>query len=311
MQRSLFQHGPEDQPSQEMNWRRRWRSTSSIVAVAALCAGTTVALITPTAVAGASSRNKPKLSSPSILQSGKLQFCSTIDTPPVEYYTSSHVPTGTDVALGTAIAHQLGLKAVWLDVTFSGIIPALQAGHCDLIMSDLYIKPTRLKVVNFVPYMYASESVVVKKGNPRHITGMNMSLCGRTVAANFSTTAVEDTQAQSAACVKAGKKQITVTQLKTPIEALQELSLGRATAFATTTENGAYYMAQRKNLYQFAGKAYGKILAGIAVNKGDSKLESAVTSALKALFHNHTYGKIFKRFGLAQEELSKPMKDQS
>jgi polar amino acid transport system substrate-binding protein len=290
------------------SWAKRLPSHVALAAVSVVTAG---ALALPAATVGATAKAGPKVKPPSILAAGKLQFCSTIATPPVEYYTKAHTPTGTDVKLGTAIARQLGLKAVWTNVTFSGIIPALQAGHCDLIMSDLYIKPTRLKVVNFIPYMYASESVVVKKGNPSHITGMNMSLCGHGVAANFSTTAVEDTQAQSAACVKAGKKAITVTQFKTPIEALQQLALGRATAFATTTEDGAYYMAQRKNLYQFAGKAYGKILAGIAVNKGDSKLESAVTRALKALFHNHTYDRIFKAFGLAQEELAKPMKDQS
>jgi len=287
----------------------RDRRRGAHAALGALCLATASAIVLPAMTAGASSG--PKLKPPSIIQAGKLQFCSTIATPPVEYYTSGHKPTGTDVELGSAIAHQLGLKPVWLNVTFSGIIPALQAGHCDLIMSDLYIKPTRLKVVNFIPYMYASESVVVKKGNPSHITGMNMSLCGHGVAANFSTTAVADAQAQSAACVKAGKKAITITQFKTPIEALQQLSLGRATAFATTTEDGAYYMAQRKGTYQFAGRAYGKILAGIAVNKGASGLESAVAKAFKTLFHNHTYHRIFKRFGLAQEELAKPMKTQS
>jgi polar amino acid transport system substrate-binding protein len=280
-------------------------------ALAAIVTATAVGLLAAPAPAGAAQRTKPALKPPAIIQSGKLQFCSTIATPPVEYYTKSHVATGTDVQLGSAIAHQLGLKPVWLDVTFSGIIPALQAGHCDLIMSDLYIKPTRLKVVNFIPYMWASESVVVKKGNPSHITGMNMSLCGHGVAANFSTTAVEDAQAQSAKCVKAGKKAITITQFKTPIEALQQLALGRATAFATTTEDGAYYMAQRKNLYQFAGQPYTKILVGIAVNKGDSKLESAVTTALKTLYHDHAYARIFKRFGLGPEELAKLMKDQS
>lgn len=303
---------PAGQSSPTSVQRRRRGRLAHGFGLVALCLATAAAMTLPSGIAAASSHAKsPKVKPPSILESGKLQFCSTIATPPVEYYTKTHVPTGTDVELGTAIAHQLRLKAVWENITFSGIVPALQAGHCDLIMSDLYIKPTRLKVVNFIPYMWASESVVVKKGNPSHITGMNMSLCGHRVAANFSTTAVEDTQAQSAACTKAGKKAITITQFKTPIEALQQLELGRATAFATTTENGAYYMAQRKNTFQFAGKAYGKILAGIAVNKGDSKLETAVTKALKTLYKHHVYARIFKHFGLAQEELAKLMKDQS
>ncbi len=306
MQPTQDRHRPAVRPLQRTSeqGRRRGRLPGRL-ALAAVSLSVGAALVILAVPAGASARANPKLKPPAILQAGNLQFCSTIATPPVEYYTANHVPTGTDVELGSAIARQLGLKPVWLNTGFTDIIPALQAGHCDLIMSDLYIKPTRIKVVNFVPYMWASESVVVKKGNPSHITGMNMSLCGHRVAANFSTTAVEDTQAQSKACTKAGKKAITITQFKTPIQALQQLALGRATAFATTTENGAYYMAQRKGLFQFAGPAYGKILAGIAVKKGNPSLESAVTAALRTLFKNHTYARIFAKFGLAQEELAK------
>ena len=303
---------PAVQPSQgagEPCQRRGWLAGRLALAAASLAVG--AAMVVATAPAGASVQGQLKLKPPAIRQAGELQFCSTIATPPVEYYTSNHVPTGTDVELGSAIARELGLKAVWLNTGFTDIIPALQAGHCDLIMSDLYIKPTRLKVVNFIPYMWASESVVVKKGNPSHLTGMNMSLCGHRVAANFSTTAVEDAQSQSKTCTKAGKKAITITQFKTPIQALQQLALGRATAFATTTENGAYYMAQRKGLFQFAGAAYGKILAGIAVNKNDPALEHAVTLAFRTLYKNHTYARIFERFGLTQEELAKPLPDRN
>ncbi len=312
MQRSQNRRRSADLPSQRSSERGREKGPRpGRFAQAALALWVGAALVVVAVPAGASQRSNPKLKPPAILQAGELQFCSTIATPPVEYYTAGHVATGTDVELGSAIARQLGLKPVWLNTGFTDIIPALQAGHCDLIMSDLYIKPTRLKVVNFIPYMWASESVVVKKGNPTHITGMNMSLCGHRVAANFSTTAVEDTQAQSKACTKAGKKAITITQFKTPIQALQQLALGRATAFATTTENGAYYMAQRKGLFQFAGPAYGKILAGIAVKKGNPRLESAVTAALRTLFDNHTYARIFAKFGLAQEEIAKLLPDRN
>lgn len=273
--------------------------------------GVAAALVgTPATPAGASSRaNGPKLTSPTILQTGEIQYCSTLVTPPIVYYTKkSHSPAGLGVEFGDAIAHKLHLKPVWNKVTFTNIIPALQAGHCDAIMAALYIKPTRVKVVNFLPYMWASESVVVKKGNPHHITGMNDSLCGLPVSATFSTTAVENTQAQSKACVKAGKKPITITQFKTTIQGLDQVILGRTVAYATTTQNAGYYIAHRKGL-QFGGKPYGKILCGIAFNKGDSKLETAVSQTVKTLFHDHTYDKIFKKFNLAPEELAKPMKE--
>ncbi|MGH9099510.1 MAG: ABC transporter substrate-binding protein, partial [Acidimicrobiales bacterium] len=255
--------------------------------MAALSVATAAALIALTGPAGASAHSQhgqQRLSPPTIVQAGELQFCSTIATPPVEYYTKSHVPTGTDVELGTAIAHEMGLKAVWLNVGFSGIIPALQAHHCDAVMSDLYIKKTREGQVNFVPYMWASESVVVKAGDPDHVTGMNSSLCGLSVATQVSTTAAEYVTKTSKACVRAGKKAIAVTDFPTPITALQQVALGRDEAMATPTANAAYYMKQSPGTYGLAGAAYGKILCGIAVNKGTSKLEAAITQAFVKVF---------------------------
>lgn len=270
------------------------------------------ALVVLTVPAGASPKTHhkfQKLAPPTIVQAGELQFCSTIATPPIEYYTSAHVATGTDVELGSAIARELGLKPVWLNIAFSGIIPALKAHHCDAIMSDLYIKPTREGQVNFVPYMWASESVVVKEGNPDHITGMNASLCGLTVATEVSTTAAEYVTKTSKACVKAGKKAIAVTDFPTPITALQQVALGRDDAMATTTANAAYYMKQRPGTFAFAGAPYGKILCGIALNKGASKLESAITQAFEEVFKSGEYNKIFEAFDLTPDELVKPIPD--
>lgn len=101
---------PRRVPSERVRGRAVARAATGAVAVV-LAAGLTML----TGPAGASPRSPSghrKLSPPTILQTGELQFCSTIATPPVEYYTSSHVPTGTDVELGSAIAKQLGLKPV-------------------------------------------------------------------------------------------------------------------------------------------------------------------------------------------------------
>jgi polar amino acid transport system substrate-binding protein len=313
MHRTKSRRRPAGRLSHEVGGQRRSRRPlPGRFALAAVLSLATAGLVVLTAPVGATARNQRSqetLSPPTISRAGELQFCSTIATPPIEYYTSSHVPTGTDVELGNAIAHELGLKAVWLNVSFSGIIPALEAHHCDAIMSDLYIKPTREGEVNFVPYMWASESVVVKAGDPDHITGMNNSLCGLSVATEVSTTAAEYVTKTSKACVKAGKKAIKVTDFPTPITALQQVALGRDAAMATTTANAAYYMKQSPGTYGFAGAPYGKILCGIALNKGASKLEAAITQAFVQVFKSGEYKKIFQEFDLTPEKLGQPVKD--
>jgi len=282
---------------------RLTRSRRSLAAGAAGIASIAVLAGGGAAVAAAHPATSARIGPPAILQAGKLQFCSDISAPPIEYYTASHVPSGSDVGVGNAIARKLGLKPVWQDVAFSGIIPALQAGHCDAILSQLYIKPSREKVVDFVPYMWSSESLVVRKGDPKHVTGMNLSLCGLSVATTTGTTAGTDTQAESAKCVAAHKKPISISLFTNDITALEQLALGRADAYATTTETAAYYLAKRTGLYAFAGPPYGKILTGIAVNKGDSVLQKALASAFKSVRADGTYNKVFTKFGIARDEL--------
>ncbi|MDA8290974.1 MAG: ABC transporter substrate-binding protein [Actinomycetota bacterium] len=288
--------------------RARRRVSSRHVGVIAATVASLVAALLGALAGGGAAAARPvgsaRVSPPTILQAGELQFCSDIAAPPLEYYTASHVPTGSDVEVGDAIAKELGLTPVWQDVSFSGIIPALQAGHCDAILSQLYIKPSREKVVEFVPYMWSSESLVVGKGNPRHVTGLDLSLCGLTVATTTGTTAGTDAQAESAKCTAAHKKPISVSLFTNDITALQQLAIGRADVYATTTETAAYYLAKRTGLYEFAGPPYGKILTGIAVSKGDTALRKAIATALAAVRAKGAYGAIFRRFGIARDELA-------
>ncbi len=54
----------------------------------------------------------------------------------------------------------------WNNIPFSGLIPALQARQCDAILSDLFVKDEPMQVLNFVPYMYSQEVLMVKAGTP-------------------------------------------------------------------------------------------------------------------------------------------------
>ncbi|HUY97909.1 MAG TPA: ABC transporter substrate-binding protein [Verrucomicrobiae bacterium] len=244
-----------------------------------------------------------RISPPAIGVAGQLRICSDIVSPPLEYYSAGHVPTGSDVQIGNAIAGRLKLKAIWLETQFSGIIPALLAGHCDVIISQLFIKPARERVVNFLPYMYSGESIVVKHGNPDHITGLNDSLCGKTVATTIGTTAGLDITTQSASCTQAGKQPIRPLLYQDDIQALEQLALGRAQAYATTTETAAYYMGKAAGTYEFAGHPFGRILTGIAMRKGDPVLLHAMTAAFDALKHSGRYNVIMSRWGLHFDEL--------
>src|SRR5437773_2036649 len=128
----------------------------------------TFALICTTAVAHAAAIAPPA----DIAKAGKIVFCSDISGPPLEFFDENNVAVGSDVDIGNEIASRLGVKAEFKNTAFSAIIPALQAKQCDAILSQLFDKPKRREVVDFVDYMYSSQSFLVPKGNPKNINGL-------------------------------------------------------------------------------------------------------------------------------------------
>jgi polar amino acid transport system substrate-binding protein len=237
-----------------------------------------------------------------LAQPGTIRFCADISSPPLEFFGDGQTPTGSDIDLGNAIAAKLGLKAQWVNTAFVGIIPALQAGHCDAIMSQLLDKPARRAVLDFTDYMNSSQAIMVRKGNPDHVSGLN-GLCGLSVAAETGTTISLDLATASKACTAAGKKAIAVQTFLRDSDALSQLGLGHVAAYGTTTETGGYDVSKNSGEFTLAGPAFGKILTGIATVKKNTALDTAIASGLAAIQKDGSYAQIMTKWGLGPDEL--------
>lgn len=255
-----------------------------------------------TGTSGAKTSAAIKVPASALGQPGTIRYCSDISSPPLEFYVNGQQPTGSDIDLGNAIARELGLKPVWVNTAFAGIIPALQAGHCDAIMSQLFDKPARRAVVNFVDYMNSSEAVLVRKGNPHHITGI-ASLCGLHVAAETGTTVTDYLAQQSKSCTAHGKPPIAVQTFLRDSDALNQLALGHVDAYGTTVETGGYDMSKNPGMFQIAGPPFGQIPTGIATVKRNTALHRAIAAAFTALERNGTYQKIMTKWHLKPDML--------
>lgn len=251
---------------------------------------------------GSKSNASGQVAPPAIAQAGQLTVCSDISAPPLEYFDASHNPQGSDIEIGNAIGAKLGLKVIWRQTAFSSIVPTLQAGHCDAIISQLFIKPARLLIVDMVPYMNSGESIVTTSANPKKVTGLDESLCGLRVSSVTATTAATSVADQSSKCVAAGKKAISLLPFTSDTDALHQLALDRSDAYATTSETAAYYMIQQPNTYAFAGAQFGQIKAGIAVQKG-SALKAAIAKALGEIKADGSYAKILSKYGLSVDAI--------
>jgi polar amino acid transport system substrate-binding protein len=90
-----------------------------------------------------------------LLQEHTLTYCSSMDAPPLASYDMQQRPQGFSVDVAQDVAKSLGnLKIEWRIVPFSGMIPALKAHQCDLIISQLFDKPERREVIDIIDYMY-------------------------------------------------------------------------------------------------------------------------------------------------------------
>lgn len=235
-------------------------------------------------------------------QSGTIRFCSDISSPPLEFFANGQTPTGSDIDLGNALAAQLGVKAEWVNTAFAGIIPALQAGHCDAILSQLLDKPARRATVNFVDYMNSSEAIMVRKGNPDHVTGLS-GLCGLSVAAETGTTVADFLATQSKSCTSSGKKPIAVQTFLRDSDALNQLALGHVAAYGTTVETGGYDVTKSSGMFELAGQPFGQIATGIATIKKNTALHGALASGFAALQKSGSYQQIMTKWGLGPDEL--------
>ena len=72
---------------------------------------------------------------------GVLTNCVDPSFPPMEYFESQEAqqPIGFDIDLVNAIGERLGVEVVHIPTDFTGLLPALDAGRCDVVASGIYL----------------------------------------------------------------------------------------------------------------------------------------------------------------------------
>ena len=247
-----------------------------------------------------------KVAPPAILQAGTLKICAPNDgTPPNVYHDETGDLVGAEVDLGKALASEMGLKADFVQSAFAAVIPTLQAKQCDVIMAQLYIKPEREQVVDFVPYVFSGTGIAVAKDKPAAITGMDDSLCGKKVMVAVGTTAESLSQQQSDKCTAAGKPAVDINRNNHADVSLQQVQNGQVDAYLDTAETLGYYETKTGAKIQMAGEPFGTIRIGAATVKGNKELHDAIAAALATLESNGTYKKILDEWGMTDLSIQK------
>ena len=217
-----------------------------------------------------------------------FRYCSDPTFPPMESKTTSGKSVGFDVDMASAIAKKLGGKATFVQTAFPGLLPALSAKKCDVVISGIFITPDRTKQFPAVPYMRSHRALLVKAGNPKHITGPN-ALEGKQVAVQAGTKYEE--------YLKGLQKKIDFTLRSYPgdTDAVAQLLIGRADAVLTQDTSGAYQMQQHPGKIAIGYLFPQSDAFGIYYRKSDSDVGSQFKSAIVALKKDGTLKKLAQK----------------
>lgn len=212
---------------------------------------------------------------------------------------------GLDVDLAAAIAKRLGVGITWSDVPFDQLIPSLQTGRTDFIISGLSDRASRREVMDFVDYLGTGPQFFVLEGSAARAA---TDLCGAKVGTVRSTSFPAEIEKWSkASCEGAGRPAITYVPGENSIDVRNQLKQGRIDAAVQGSETLPYAQSNEPGRYRIVGEPFAVGYQGIAFRKDATQLREAVTGALEALIADGTYAAILAKWGLSANAVAKPM----
>ena len=223
-------------------------------------------------------------------QGDVVRIATEADYAPFEYKDASGQLKGFEIQLGNAMCAAAHLKCEWVNMDFDSMIAALDAHKVDAVLSQMSITPERAKKVAFTnPITLAPARFVAPVGSK--ISNDPATLKGKTIGVQSGTTHEAYVRQKLA-----GIADIKVYQGQD--EAFQDLKAGRIDAtLADSTIEYDWLQKDGKGAFQYVGEPLSDPAifgtgTGIAVRKDDTKLLSALNSALTDVEKDGTFQKI-------------------
>lgn len=240
----------------------------------------------------------------SIKASGKIRVGVEPVYPPLEYRDPATGDlAGFDIDLGNAIAAKLGVKIDWQETVFQQLIPSLQTGRIDMILSGMIDLPKRQDGATFIDYKKSGPQFVALASRAAEFRDMQ-GLCGKTVAASRATAFPDDIATWSKD--HCGANPITVIGANTSADARGQVQQGRADANVQGSETVAYSLDQQPGTFIAVGLAFGKPkLTGMGIAKDNVELQKAIASALDSLIADGTYVKLLSKYHFDADGIEK------
>ena len=220
----------------------------------------------------------------SAMAKDKIFVGTNAEFPPFEYLEKGEV-TGFDIELVNEIGKVMDADVKVLDMSFDGLLPALQMKKVDLVIAGMTATEERQKTVSFTqPYYTASQVIIVKEGDDS-IKSFD-DLKGKKVAVMLGFTG--DT-------IVSEIEGVNIERFNAAYAGVMALQANKVDAVVLDSEPAKNYVEQNKGLTLAKADAEQEEYA-IALRKNDKELLEKVEKALNEIKANGTYDALIKKY---------------
>ena len=200
--------------------------------------------------------------------------------PPFEFLKGD-VITGFDVDLIKAIGTEMGRPVEIENLSWEGLLPALQSKKIDVVIAGMTVTEDRKAVVNFSDTYYISKEqmIIVQKANT-DITSMD-SLIGKKVGAMLGFTGD---------MLVSSMEGVNVERYNTAFQAITSLTADKIDAVVLDYEPAQKYAEQTPTIKLIPGNNTQEEYS-IALRKEDTELLTEINKALATIRKNGIYDK--------------------
>ena len=225
-----------------------------------------------------------------VIQKNKLTVGMEVEFWPFEYADEKGNPTGFDVDIARLVASELGVELEIKDMEWTGLIPALQSGKVDMVISGMTGTLERAKSLTFSdPYFVTGLCALVslkKAADVDEVKKLNAK--GRILALKTGTTAD----------LAAGKKfpLAEIMRFKDETACVREVVEGRADAFFYDQISIAKHQRQNPESTKALLKPFTFEPYSIAIRKGDFDFWQWLNRFLMTIRADGRYDELYRKY---------------
>ncbi len=267
----------------------------------------TVASLVTTAVVAQAACEPEKVAEKYPSLAGKVVRVATTPLYAPYSYTS---PTedkmvGSDIEVSEAALDCVGLKYEYTKGVWTSLLATVLNGQTDAMVANLYYNADRGSKVDFVVYMKAGSSLLVRKPNKHNIKSMD-DLCGLATSVVAGSASQKTLEEQSKKCTDAGKSPINTVVATETDAAVRGIMNDRIDFLLDNSGAAAVRVKDDPENLEVAFTLVAETNVGNAVRKGNDDLLQAYLAGLKEIHKAGKINEIFKKYGLDEKLVIEP-----